>query len=64
MDKIFVIVHYGKSSISIFQDVFVSIDKFSFCEEDRAQGNNFMIHLFKIFLGLEFYFEGEGVETP
>ena len=42
MDKIFVIVHYGKGSISIFQDVFVSIDKFSFCEEDRALGNNFM----------------------
>ena len=36
------IAHYGESSISIFKESFASIDKFSFWEEDRALGYNYM----------------------
>ena len=36
------IVYYGKSSISVFQEIFTSTGKFSFWEGGWALANNFM----------------------
>ena len=38
----FEIVHYGKSSISIFSRFLLKLTKFSFQEEEQTLGNNSM----------------------